>query len=97
MSSPIIEKLDKMSHDELWDFWKRYNRASRKDAEALVGDRRKGYTTIAATFASYACNRAVAMKCREEGNETSASVYDHAMKLALERLPEDLRERGANS
>lgn len=78
-----------MSQEELMTFWGRYHRATRKDAEALVG-RRPGFTVLAAKLANYACNRAVALSCRESGNIPGALVYEHAMGLILEGLPEDL-------
>ena len=80
-----------MPPDELMEFWHRYHRPSRKDAEALIGDRRKGYTSIAADLANYACNKAVAMNCRLKGDITAATCYEHAADLSYNRLPEDLR------
>ncbi len=86
-----IPNFDAMEQDELWAFWKRYTRASRKDAAELVGDRRAGFTKVAATLANYACNKAVAMKCRLDGKIDGALCYEHAADLAYERLPADLR------
>lgn len=86
-----IPRFDKMTRDELMAFWSRYHRPSRKDAEALVGDRRPGFTNVAAKIANYACNRAVAMGCREKGDATGAAVYEHSMKLCYEGVPADLR------
>lgn len=86
-----IPNFDAMPESELMDFWSRYHRPTRKDAEALIGDRRKGFTTIAATLASYACNKAVAMGCRAKGDIQAAEVYEHACELSYQRLPEDLR------
>lgn len=67
------------------------HRPSRKDAEALIGDRRKGFTTLASDLANYACNKAVAMGCREKGDINGALCYEHAAELSYERLPEDIR------
>lgn len=86
-----IPNFDAMAPDELMAFWSRYHRATRKDAAELVGDRRKGYTNIAATAANYACNKAVAMQCRLRGDIQAASIYEHAAELCYERLPPDLR------
>lgn len=86
-----VPNLDAMSEDELMAFWNRFHRASRKDAEWLVGDRRKGFTLLAAALANYACNKAVAMKCRLNGNILGAQCYEHVAQLCYERLPEDLR------
>jgi len=86
-----IPNLDCMSSDELMAFWKRYHRPSRKDAAELIGERRKGYTTLASELACYACNKAVAMDCRLKGNIQSALVYERCAELSYERLPDDLR------
>lgn len=86
-----IPNFDAMTKDELMEFWSRYHRPTRKDAEALIGDRRKGYTNIAATLANYACNRAVAMKCRLDGDITRAQCYEYAMDLSYDALPDDLK------
>ncbi len=89
--SNTIPNFDTMSQDELMAFWSRYNRASRRDAEQLIGGRRPGYTVVAATLANYACNKAVAIGCRLEGNIKSAQCYETHADLSYERLPEDLR------
>jgi hypothetical protein len=86
-----VPNLDCMPADELRAFCGRYHRASRKDAEALVGDRRKGFTTVAAALANYAINKATAMGCREKGDITAAHVYENACDLCYKRIPEDLR------
>ena len=86
-----IPNLDGMVREDLMDFWAKYHRASRKDAEALIGDRRPGYTNIAATVANYACNKAVAMKCRLDGDIGTALIYEDSAELCYERLPVDLR------
>jgi len=60
-----MKLLSKMNRDELWAFWTKFQRGgSRKDAAELLGGRYKGYTTEAASLASYACNRAVSIDCR---------------------------------
>jgi len=86
-----VPNLDAMSEAELMDFWNHYHRASRKDAEELIGDRRRGFMRIAATLANYACNKATAMTCRLRGDITAAQIYEHSCQLCYDRLPEDLR------
>jgi hypothetical protein len=86
-----IPNLDAMSADDLMAFWARYNRSSRTDAAELIGDRRKGFTNIAAALANYACNKAVAMQCRERGDIQAAEIYEYNTDLSYNRLPEDLR------
>lgn len=86
-----VPNFDAMTETELMAFWKRYHRATRKDAEQLVGDRRKGFTVIAAMLANYACNKSVAMKCRLDGRITAALVYEDICEKIYERLPDDLK------
>lgn len=86
-----VPNFDAMAEDELMAFWKRYHRPSRQDAQALVGDRRKGFTTIASMLANYACNKAVAMGCRKRGDIQSALCYEMHCDMIYARLPADLR------
>ena len=86
-----VPNFDALTERELIAFWGRYHRASRKDAEALVGDRRKGFTTIAATLACYAIDKACAVGLRKEGKIAQAMTYEQGCDLAYDRLPEDLR------
>lgn len=85
-----VPNFDGMTSNELWDFWKKYHRARRKDAEKLVG-RRKGFTRIAAQLAAYASNKATAMDCRRRGDITAAQVYETICNNIYDRLPSDLR------
>lgn len=89
----MIPDFKKMTREELMAFWSRYHRASRKDAEALVGDRRPGFTVQAARLANVACNTAVAMGCRADGDEVGAACYEHAVRLGMDGLDQDVRER----
>jgi hypothetical protein len=80
-----------MSKDDLMSFWARYHRPSRKDAELLIGDRRKGFTTIASSLANYACNKAVAMSCRLKGDMQAAAIYETHCDMIYDRLPFDIK------
>ena len=82
---------DSMSADELMEFWSRYCRPTRKDAEALIGDRRKGFTVICGILAAYACDKAVAMKARLRGDIATALKYEAHCDQRYERLPADCR------
>lgn len=79
---------------DLMEFWARYTRPTRKDAEALVGDRRKGYIGISATLASYACNLHVAYNCQVKSHDRhGVDVYLHSVDRCWEDLPQDMRDR----
>ena len=86
-----IPNFDGMTSAELMAFWKKYTRPTRKDAAALIGDTRKGYTTLAARCAAYAVNKATAMTCREAGKISSAQAYESICEQLYNKLPEDLR------
>ena len=86
-----VPNLDGMSDKDLMAFWSKYHRPTRKDAAALIGDTRKGYTSLAASLAAYAVNKATAMTCRAKGEIQGAEVYEKICELIFERLPADLR------
>lgn len=87
-----IPNLDAMTEDELMAFWQRYqNRQTRKDAAELIGDRRKGYTVLAAKLGGYASNKAAAIACRSRGDIQAAEVYESICEQIYETLPSDLR------
>lgn len=91
MMTNTIPNFDGMNHDELMEFWAKYHRPTRKDAEALIGDRRPGYTNICGTLAAYACNKATVMWCRKEGKIQSAEIYELHCDIIYDSLPEDLK------
>lgn len=86
-----VPNLDCMSEDELMAFWKRYSRPSRKDAEALIGDRCKGFTTMCGRLAGYAANKATAISCRLRGDIQVALSYENICDAIYDRIPEDIR------
>lgn len=86
-----VPNLDAMPDSELMEFWKRYHRASRKDAAELIGDTRMGYIKLSAKLANYACNKAVAMQCRVRGDIPAAALYEDIAERIYRELPEDLR------
>lgn len=86
-----IPNFDCMSAEELLNFWSKYNRATRKDAAELIGDKRKGYLGITSTLVSYAMAKNCAMKLRLEGEIQRATVYEQHCEIYYQTLPEDLR------
>ncbi len=86
-----VPNLDAMTPDDLMAFWKRYARPSWKDAETLVGDRRRGFTTISGSLAGYASNKATAMQCRERGDVQAALMYEKICETIYAGLPSDVR------
>lgn len=91
MTMSQVPNLDAMTPDDLMAFWKRYARPTRRDAEALVGDRRPGFTTISGSLAGYASNKATAMRCRERGEVQAALVYEKICETIYGELPSDVR------
>lgn len=91
-SSPnTVPNLDAMSNDELGKFWSKYSRCTRKDAAALIGDRRTGYVKLASALANYAINKATAQTCRARGDIQAAQVYETTCDRIHDELPHDLR------
>lgn len=86
-----VPNLDAMPADDLMMFWMRYRHPTRSDAEALIGDRRRGFTTIAGSLSGYASNKATAMRCRERGDIRAAQVYETICESIYAGLPEDCR------
>ena len=87
-----VPNLDAMTEDALMKFWLRYqNNQTRDDAAALIGDRRSGYTNIAARLGAYAANKATAMASRKRGDIQAALVYERIADDIYNRLPEDLK------
>lgn len=85
-----VPNLDAMTPDDLWEFSTKYSRAGRSACEALVG-KRTGYTVIAHRLANYACNKAVAMRCRLRGDISAAMMYETICDGIYVKLPEDCR------
>lgn len=84
--------LDCMDEAELRAFWRRYHRPSRRDAEELVGSRRRGYVRDVAAMAAYAISKAAAISCRLAGNIQGALRYEEACDLYYEHsIPPELR------
>lgn len=82
-----------MTDEELMGFWSEYNRPSRRDAEFLVGDKRKGYTSISASLANFACNLAVAHACAKRGDADATRCYQLACVISLRGVPNDVLAR----
>lgn len=86
-----IPNFDAMTEAELRAFWSKYHRPTRKNAAALVGDRRKGYIGICHTLAVYAMSKGCAVRLRTVGEIARAMTYEHSCELRYNELPEDLR------
>lgn len=87
-----VPNMDAMNKSELWEFWKVYREGrARNKCALLIGDRRKNYTVYAANLANYACNKAVAMDCRERGDIRAALVYESICDGIYSILPDDLK------
>ena len=82
-----MENLDCMTREELWAFWNKHKFA--RTAKQLFPDRPKGYVVATRNLANYACNKSVAMACRERGDIDAASMYERiADRIYARDLPE---------
>jgi hypothetical protein len=86
-----IPNFDSMNKEELVEFWVKYNRPTRKECIELIGDNRKGYTSIVSSLAAYAINKSCAMGLREEGKIEGAQFYEQICDDIYDEIPEDLR------
>ena len=86
-----IPNFDAMDKDELLDFWFKYSRATRAEAEELIGDRRRGFTILAKDLAYYASNKGTAVACRLKGDIRAALVYESICDSIYDALPGDLK------
>jgi hypothetical protein len=88
-----VPNFDSMLRDEIKEWldvigWT--GRMSRKNAAALLGDTRAGYTRIAGDVRNYAINKYVAMGLRANGQIVRALEYERICDLIYNRLPDDL-------
>lgn len=83
--------LDCLDEEHAMLFWVIFHRPTRANAELLVGDRRPGFTAIAAKLATYACNVAVASQCRKRGDIETALSYERHNERLYNELPADCR------
>lgn len=86
-----VPNFDLMNAGECWKFWNKYRYPSRKEAQELIGDNRKGYVRLAETLANYAFNRANASQCRFSGHMTDALHYEEICDNIYNSLPNDLK------
>lgn len=81
--------LDGQNHDDLWAFWKETNSVRPvKKARQLFPSRPTGYVTATKQLGNYACNKAVAMKCRGEGQIQAALTYETICENIYKALPQ---------
>jgi hypothetical protein len=79
------------SPNELLDFFSKYHRPTREDAEQLFGAKPTGYVRTAKDLANYAMNKAAAMRCRERGDVQTALSYESICERIYKALPDYAR------
>ena len=80
-------------HAELMTMWDVTRRATRREAAAIIGDRRSGFTLFAARYGNIACNLAVSIHCANRGDDMGAALYAFAAELSRREVPTDLLAR----
>lgn len=84
--------FDGMNRDELWAFWKRTNSVRPiATARELFPDRPKNFVRVTKDLGNYACNKAVAMDLRIDGQIQSALMYEGICDRIYAGLPEYAR------
>jgi hypothetical protein len=86
-----VPNLDCMDVEELQGFTAKYWNSSKVLAEELIGDRRRGFKSIADQLVMYARHKTHAIKHRTEGEIGSATVFESICDRIYAKLPEDLR------
>lgn len=83
-----VPNLDAMSADELMSFWARHQRGRGRKKLGLYGP---GSVNTTGDLACYALNKAVAMRCRLEGNIETALMYEGIADRIYQRLPDTVK------
>lgn len=74
--------------DKLMDVWAAIHFWPVISARILFPDRPKRYVSVTQDLGNYACNKAVAMRCRLEGEIQTALNYERVCEMIYESLPE---------
>lgn len=82
--------LDDLDVDELRAFWSKYHRASKTQAVALLGPRKK-VTQIVWTLAAMALDLSIAKRARLDGKIPLALHYEDSAERRYKQLPADVR------
>lgn len=77
--------------EKLMDVWAATHFHPTKSARILFPGRPKGYVRATRDIGHYACNKAVAMRCRKEGNIQTAQNYERVCELTYKSLPQFAR------
>ena len=77
--------------DKLMDIWAAVRFSPVRAARILFPDRPKAYVRTTYTLANYACNKAVAMRCRLQGDIPAALIYELACEHCYNDLPAEVR------
>jgi hypothetical protein len=80
--------LDGQDREWLATFWQLVDAHPIRTARALFPTRPAGYVDATQLLGSYAINKGVAMRLREEGSIREAEVYEKACELNFAELPD---------
>ena len=80
-----MQNLDAMTPEELMEFWHRHDHGRKHDE--LFPDKPAGHYRATANLASYASNKATAMRCRERGDVEVALMYEGICDRIYKQLP----------
>lgn len=83
----MTPNLDRMSTDELWQFWFDCGINLMHQAQRLFPDKPKGYLLATKDMGSYAANLGMAHVCRERGEIEIALGYKAIAERIYQRLP----------
>lgn len=92
---PIIPNLDKMTHDELMNFWSQHRYGQKKSMDLLFpGWPTKGLRKIVEKLAAYASNKAAEKIALRTTGEDAANGYRIICNRIYSELPDEAKFRG---
>lgn len=84
-AEPVPNLDEGLTREKLWEFFERHKWPLR--SSKLFPTRPPGYMAAERNLAHYACNKAVAMDCRERGDIQSAQLYEGIADRIYQQLP----------
>ncbi len=82
-----LPRFDKMSADQLMEFWSKTNRSGRKFAAELFPSKPKGYVTAMRQLGNYASNLATARSSVRRRDRQAAEIYYSIADKIWDDLP----------
>lgn len=86
-----LSSIETLTPSQLWTLWGETHKPTPDQARRFFGCASKAHVKYLQSIADYACNKAVSMTHRAEGNVNAALPYERTMRICYMDLPEHLR------